>query len=187
MNDEAGRNPAITRRSLLLLGGGCLMAGVLAQPAVAGGRLVHERTLSLEAVHTGEKWQRVYWAEGRYIPQALREVHYLLRDHRTDEVKVIDVRLLDLLHDMHSLMDNRTSFEIVSGYRSAATNKQLQRTNPDVARHSYHTQGMAIDIRQPGRDLVKLKAAALRLNRGGIGSYPQASFLHVDVGPRRRW
>ncbi|KAF0139031.1 MAG: hypothetical protein FD153_1030, partial [Rhodospirillaceae bacterium] len=53
--------------------------------------------------------------------------------------------------------------------------------------HSYHTQGMAIDIRQPGRDLVKLKAAALRLNRGGIGSYPQASFLHVDVGPRRRW
>ncbi len=158
-----------------------------AQPALGKGRPVNERVLSLDVLHTGERLRRVYWAEGRYIPQTLREIHYLLRDHRTDEVKAIDVKLLDLLHDVHVLVGSRTSFAIVSGYRSLATNKQLQRINPDVARHSYHTQGMAIDIRLPDRDLARLKTAALELNRGGVGYYPNADFLHVDVGPRRQW
>jgi len=186
MDEQTGQRAPIARR-VLLLGGGCMVASFLVQPAKAVGRLAYERVLTLDALHTGEKLKRVYWAEGRYIPQALREIGHLLRDHRTNEVKAIDVKLLDLLHDMHDLMGSQTSFAVVSGYRSPATNKALQRTNPDVARRSYHTQGMAIDIRLPGRELNKLKAAALKLGRGGVGMYPNESFLHVDVGPRRQW
>ncbi|VBB69327.1 putative exported protein [invertebrate metagenome] len=184
MNEERGRN--ITRRSLVLLGGSSLLAMML-HPVSAAVHFQTERALSLDVLPTGEKLKRVYWAEGHYIPQALREIHYLLRDYRAGEVKTIDVKLLDLLHEIRALIGSRSPFEVVSGYRSQQTNRWLQRTNPSVARHSYHTQGMAVDFRLPDCDLVKLKAVALKLGRGGVGYYPHTAFLHVDVGPRRQW
>lgn len=188
MYQETGRQFSITRRALLLLGGRYLMmAGALVPPSAVANHLLRERVLSLDVLHTGEKFRSVYWADGRYIMQTLREIHYLLRDHRTNEVKVIDVKLLDLLYDIHYFVASRTPFQIISGYRSPATNRQLQRVNPHVASCSYHTQGMAIDVRLSDRDLVRLKAAALRLNRGGVGYYPTAAFLHIDVGPKRQW
>ena len=56
-----------------------------------------------------------------------------------------------------------------------------------VAKHSYHTKGMAIDLRMPGTSLVRIHRTALGMQRGGVGYYPDSQFVHVDVGPVRRW
>jgi uncharacterized protein YcbK (DUF882 family) len=36
-------------------------------------------------------------------------------------------------------------------------------------------------------DLPRVRDAALSMQRGGVGYYPQSSFVHVDVGRVRRW
>jgi len=56
-----------------------------------------------------------------------------------------------------------------------------------VARHSLHLKGMAADVRLAGVQLRTLHAAALGLERGGVGCYPGGDFLHVDTGRVRTW
>jgi uncharacterized protein YcbK (DUF882 family) len=63
----------------------------------------------------------------------------------------------------------------------------LAATTDGVAQQSQHMRGMAIDIRVPGRSLVKVHRAALALGLGGVGYYPRSDFVHVDVGRVRRW
>jgi uncharacterized protein YcbK (DUF882 family) len=36
-------------------------------------------------------------------------------------------------------------------------------------------------------ELPKLHRAALEMGRGGVGYYPESDFVHVDIGPVRRW
>jgi len=45
----------------------------------------------------------------------------------------------------------------------------------------------AIDIRLSGVPTLAVRDAALRLQRGGVGYYRDSNFVHVDVGPVRRW
>lgn len=80
--------------------------------------------------------------------------------------------------------------DIVSGYRSAKRNEMMRKKGRNVASHSQHTLGRAVDFRVEGLgvlDIVK-EVEALRWT-GGIGRYDSASdrFVHVDVGPNRRW
>ncbi len=49
-----------------------------------------ERRLHLYSTNTGETFNRVYWADGEYIPEALEEVNFLLRDYRANLVKEMD-------------------------------------------------------------------------------------------------
>jgi uncharacterized protein YcbK (DUF882 family) len=56
-----------------------------------------------------------------------------------------------------------------------------------VAVNSFHMKGMATDIRLQNVDLSKLHKAALSLQKGGVGYYPESDFIHVDVGPVRSW
>lgn len=72
-----------------------------------------------------------------------------------------------------------------SGYRSPEHNRRV-----GGAPRSYHVRGMAADIRpRHGKDfeaeLRRLKIIANRRCKGGVGFYP--SFVHVDLGPERRW
>lgn len=160
---------------------------LLTRPARAGSAASFRRALALRNLHTGESLYRVYWEDGRFVPDALRDIDWVLRDHRTDQVHEIDRRLLQLLSALHSRLDTTEPFEIISGYRSPATNALLQATTTGVAANSLHPRGMAIDIRVPGRPLRRLRAAALALRRGGIGYYPESDFVHIDVGRVRRW
>jgi uncharacterized protein YcbK (DUF882 family) len=146
-----------------------------------------ERSLGFYNTHTEETLRTVYWAEGKYQPDGLHEINRILRDHRTGEVHAMDQRLLDLLYALQARTGRRDKFHVISGYRSPATNAMLNARSTGVARHSYHMQGMAIDIRLPGYDLKKLHQAALALKAGGVGCYPASNFIHVDVGPVRRW
>jgi len=108
-------------------------------------------------------------------------------DHRNNEVHQIDPNLLDLLTALSRRLDAGPKFEVISGYRSPATNAMLHAESGEVAKASLHTQGMAIDIRMAGLDLSYLHNAALGLDMGGVGYYPTSDFVHVDVGRVRRW
>ena len=120
-------------------------------------------------------------------PDALQTINHLLRDYRNGEVHVIEPKLLDLLTILRARLDTQASFEVISGYRSPATNALLHAESSGVAAKSLHMQGMAIDIRVANRSLQELHNSALSLHAGGVGYYPTSDFVHVDVGRVRMW
>jgi uncharacterized protein YcbK (DUF882 family) len=181
MNRAAGAG----RRRFLGVAAAAVVA-VFALPAEAARRLIRPRTLSLRNMHTGEAFDAVYWADGRYLPDSLRHVDWLLRDHRTDQVHPIDPRLLDLLVELQGRLKVR-HFEVLSGYRSPETNAMLASVSDGVAQNSFHLQGKAIDIRVPGRHLRQVRNTAMALYGGGVGYYPHSDFIHIDTGPIRHW
>jgi uncharacterized protein YcbK (DUF882 family) len=146
-----------------------------------------ERTLAFFNTHTGEGLRTVYWVQGGYLPDALSAVDYVLRDHRTDEVKTIAPQLLDLLHAICAELEVYQPFHIISGYRSPATNAYLRSQSRGVAQQSFHMDGKAVDVRLPGYSAATVRSVAMSLQGGGVGYYPRAEFVHLDVGPIRYW
>lgn len=146
-----------------------------------------ERTLQFYNLHTGESLKTTFCIEGRFVKESLRDINRVLRDHRTNEVCVMDHRLLTLLDDLKSMVGNKQPFHIISGYRSAKTNQMLSEQSNAVAKKSLHMQGMAIDIRMPGVDVRALQKSALALKGGGVGLYTRSDFVHLDVGRVRNW
>ena len=177
--------PIIGRRHFLAGAGAALLAPV--SPALAS--LGDVRTVAFDNIHTGEKLKADYWVDGRYVPEALSDVNHVLRDFRSNEVHPIAPQLLDLLTLLHGHLETEEPFSVISGYRSPATNAMLrgEHEHSGVASKSLHMQGMAIDIRVPGRALVALRDAALVQRGGGVGYYPASDFVHVDVGRIRTW
>jgi uncharacterized protein YcbK (DUF882 family) len=145
------------------------------------------RRLKFRNLHTGEKLDTVYYADGRYFNEPLADISWILRDWRTDEQVEMDRDLIDLLYTLHNLMDSSRPFGIISGYRSPRTNNMLANRNGGVARKSLHMRAMAADINLPGRDLKKLYRAVRSLKLGGAGMYTKSGFVHVDTGRVRYW
>ena len=171
-----------------LLGLGLASAWALLTGARAGAApALSERALAFRNLHTEETLVTVYWAEGRYLPEALADIDYILRDFRTEETAPIEVGLLDLLHELQQVTDSAAPFEIISGYRSPATNAMLASTSAGISRKSFHMFGMAADIRLADLPLKQLRKAAQGLGRGGVGYYPSSNFIHLDIGPVRSW
>jgi uncharacterized protein YcbK (DUF882 family) len=149
--------------------------------------LTPEKNLSFYNTHTQESLDICYYRQGYYCTAALTQINYILRDHRTNEIRPIDTGLLDLLHDISAELPNRSPFHVISGYRSPTSNAKLRRRSKKVAAFSLHMKGKAIDIRLPGCPTQNLREAAVNLRRGGVGYYPCTDFVHVDVGRVRRW
>ena len=179
----------ISRRDFLAAGLACTAACLFSQRAIAAvsHNFSAEKSLSFYNIHTGESMRAAYWSRGAYVPEALDNINYLLRDYRTGEVKEIDTDLLDLLSTLHQTMECTEPFYVISGYRSPETNAQLSAESRGVAKNSLHMYGKAIDIRLPGYELNSLRRAAVDLRRGGVGYYPASDFVHVDVGRVRYW
>ena len=78
-------------------------------------------------------------------------------------------------------------FEVISGFRSAASNEQLRAQGNGVARRSLHLDGKAIDVRLKGVKCARLCEVALELERGGVGLYSKSDFVHLDTGRVRHW
>jgi len=183
------------RRAFLGIGAAAAAAALVpsrAQAAtrVAGVAKAPERVLSFFNTHTGERLKTCYCTGGSYHPEALDQVNYILRDFRANEVKPIDPRVLDLLHELGGTLETDQPFHIISGYRSPNTNTMLRERGgaaTGVASHSLHMVGQAIDIRVPGVKLDHLRDAARALKIGGVGFYPDLNFVHVDVGRVRYW
>lgn len=175
----------VSRRKFLKLG---LLAAAMPLPASASAWLAApERRLSFHNLHTGENLDLPYWVQGDYVPDALAEINHVLRDYRTDQVAAIDTRLLDLLDRVKAELGTAQPFQVISGYRSPATNHMLSERSSGVAKHSLHMEGKAIDIRIPGVALADLRKTGLALQGGGVGYYPASDFVHLDVGRVRTW
>ena len=145
------------------------------------------RFLRFDNLHTSEKLSVEYFVAGRYLDDGLSAINHVLRDFRTNDIGTIDPALLDLLHALAISTGNRQPFQVISGYRSPATNEALRQRSNGVASGSLHLRGQAIDIRMPGLPLTALRDAALSLRAGGVGYYAASNFVHVDTGRVRAW
>jgi uncharacterized protein YcbK (DUF882 family) len=146
------------------------------------------RSLALDNSWTGEKLRVTYYENGAYNMEAMRALDHLMRDHVSNTGCEMQQALYDLLFELRATLGTSEPFLLVSGYRSPVTNAMLARKSRAVARNSFHLRGWAADVRVPGRDLRRTALAAVSLQRGGVGMYSRRSdFIHVDVGPVRRW
>jgi len=145
------------------------------------------RVLRFDNLHTGEKLVVEYFQLQRYVPDALAAVDHLLRDFRTGAVGEMAPALLDLLHGLATATGSARAFQVISGYRSPATNAMLRERSGGVASGSLHMQGQAIDIRLADVPLPDLRKAALAMRAGGVGYYAASNFVHVDCGRVRGW
>ncbi|MBS1170245.1 MAG: hypothetical protein H6R01_1163 [Burkholderiaceae bacterium] len=163
-------------------------ACALATPSWAGNmQPVAERKLGFLNLHTGESLLTAYWEKGQYVPEAMAAFNRLLRDHRTNEIALIDNRLFDLLYLLHAKLGSNQPFHVISGFRSPESNAKLATPGSGVAQGSLHMKGQAIDIRLPQCSLTALREAALALHAGGVGYYPKSDFVHIDTGRVRSW
>lgn len=155
--------------------------------SIAQASTYPELRLRLYNLHTSEHLDAVFWANGQFDINALQQINNLLRDHRTGETKQMDVKLMSILYLVNQKIGNEKPISVISGYRSAETNRKLALLNKGVATNSYHIKGKAIDIRIPGRDTALIRDAGLSLRVGGVGYYTQSNFAHLDTGPHRHW
>jgi len=145
------------------------------------------RIIALHCCWSDENFVGPFFDRGEYLSDALAEIDHLFRDRHTNGVRQIDVRLLDLLHEFKCRTGYRGSFEIVCGYRSAATNRSLRERDRHVAKDSRHIVGQAVDLHFYGSTIHKAHETALAMKAGGVGYYPGQHFIHLDVGPVRSW
>ncbi len=173
----------------LMLGPLCRMAEAAQSDRSTAGPLadVDIRNLSFYSPNTKEHLAVTYFENGRYVRSALRKVNHHFRDHYCGRVHVIDPHLLDYLYSIKLELGLTDPFFILSGYRTPATNNMLRKHSRKVAKHSYHVYGRAVDIRVPGVSTAKLRRAAYRLKRGGVGYYKREHFVHIDTGKFRAW
>ena len=148
-----------------------------------------ERTISLYHIHTQERLTITYKRNGQYIPEAMKQINWIMRDWRRNEVKEIAPATIDLAWEMHEELGSKEPINIICGYRSADTNEMLRRTVGGQAKQSQHITGKAIDITFPDIPLKKMRYSALIRERGGVGYYPTSGvpFVHVDTGNVRMW
>lgn len=195
----------MNRRHLLQFAGGALLNGALtagvgaammrsaaatapARPVEPPAPVVRDaKVLAFVNTHTGDTFSDAYWEGGAYVPDAMAEIKYVMRDHRSGEVHDIDPRLLDQLHTLKGALEASAPYQIISGYRSPATNAALRAHSSGVASRSLHMDGRAIDVRIGGVELARLRDAALNLRAGGVGYYEGPQFVHLDTGRVRRW
>jgi uncharacterized protein YcbK (DUF882 family) len=176
-------SPSRAARSVGLAVLGLIATCSSLQTVVANG---DTRTISLQHTHRDDAIAVTFKRNGRYDEDGLKKLNYFLRDWRNDEQTRMDPQLFDILWEVSRETDAKEPIHIVSSYRSPATNSMLRRRSRGVAQFSQHMLGKAIDFHIPGVSVEQLRAAGMRLQRGGVGFYP-GSFVHVDVGSVRHW
>ena len=145
------------------------------------------RAIKMYSGRTGERMNTIYWIEGEYISEALKEVNYFMRDWRRDAAIDMDRRNVDIMAAAHRLMETDEPYMLLSGYRSPQTNAMLRSRSRGVAKNSRHIIGEAADLRLNGRSVRQMARAAVACNAGGVGAYSRSNFVHMDSGPIRTW
>lgn len=182
-------SPGITRRGLM---GAFAATAVAAAPTYsnAAGFLRGAgdiRRIAMHSGRTGEHLETIYWIEGEYIAEAVREINVHMRDWRTGEAVQMDLRTIDIMSASLNLMDSSEPYLLLSGYRSPQTNAMLSTRSSGVARNSLHMRGQAADLRLQSRSPTQMANAAIACRAGGVGRYPGSNFVHMDCGPVRSW
>jgi uncharacterized protein YcbK (DUF882 family) len=175
-----------SRRSFLgVLAGACIIAAAPAY-ANAPGFLRGAgdvRRIALRNQRTGEALNTVYFANGRYIPEAMTEISFFMRDWRQNVVRQYHPTNIDILAMTHRMLETNEPYLVISGYRTPQTNRMLS----GAARESYHMRAMAADVRLQSRDVSQISRAAHACRAGGVGTYGRSNFVHMDCGPIRTW
>ena len=172
--------------------------GLASLALLVGAGSVHDataenetRTLSFHHTHSDEDLTVTFKRDGRYDEAALKQLNHFLRDWRSQDETVMDRHLFDILWEVYRDVDGKQPIQIISSYRSPATNAMLRHrsANSGVARFSQHMLGHAMDFYIPGVPLEQIRFAGLRLQRGGVGFYPTSGspFVHLDTGSIRHW
>jgi len=185
---DVGRRAFMKTGSLIVASGALLAAA----PALAGvPRPVRKPPVprKLDLFDEGRKKRiRITYHNGEeYLDDALDELAWFMRDHRTGEAHAIDPRLLDYMYVVHGRSGSDEPLHVISAYRSKASNDKLRKTTRGVAKHSFHMLGRAVDFRLPDVKLSQVRKIALAARGGGVGYYPSHHFVHIDSGPVRRW
>lgn len=155
---------------------------------------IKPRTLDVYRPQTGERVTVQYWKDGEINPAAYQRLCHMLRDVNGKASRDIDPRLLEILWGTQGFVSRfgiTAPIEILSGYRTSASNKRLQEQGVPAARKSLHMEGKAADIRIKGLDPVVLGNLVKSFRQGGVGFYyrPSSSggWIHADTGLRRTW
>jgi len=175
-------------RTLLAISVLSFWAGLFApsatETAIANG---DTRTLYLHHAHRNESIAATYRVNGHYDPAVLEKLNYFLRDWRNDDQINMDPRLFDVVWEVYRTAGANDEIQVLSAYRSPETNAMLRRRSRAVAEHSQHMLGKAMDTTMPDMSMEKLREIGMRMQRGGVGYYPNANFVHLDVGSVRHW
>lgn len=145
------------------------------------------RTLNLYRPVNGERLKLTYW-NGDYDLAAYSRVCWLLRDVRAERYVQMDPKLLDLLFAIQQYLGRfgyTDPVHILSGYRSKATNDAL--IEQGAAKNSMHLYGKAIDFRVPHLPTAYLARLVKYFQAGGVGTYLNSGFVHMDTGRVRFW
>jgi len=182
-------NFGVTRRGLL---GAFAATAVIAAPTYSNafGLLKGSgdiRRIRMYSGRTGESIDTIYWIEGEYISEVMKEINYFMRDWRSDDAIGIDMRAIDIMAASHRLMDISEPYMLLSGFRSAKTNAMLRSKSGGVAKNSLHMKGQAADLRLKSRSVGQMAKAAAACASGGVGKYSRSNFVHMDCGPTRSW
>ena len=145
------------------------------------------RRLRMYSGRTGEHLDTIYWIEGKYIKDAVKEINYFMRDWRQDEAKSMDMRNFDIMTAAHNLMNVSEPYLLLSGYRTPKTNAMLRSRSRGVAKNSLHMKGQAADLRLKSRSVNQMFKAGLSCGAGGVGKYSSSNFVHMDCGQVRSW
>ena len=182
-----------TRRRLIQYALATGAGATFARLAAAQGEAVIEtppleRHLELHNTHTNETVSVVYRRGDEYQPRAIESLRHVLRDHRSGESHDIDLKLYDQLWDLALAAKCEPRYQIISGYRSPASNsKMAARPGSGVARKSLHMEGRALDVRLHKCSCADLRDLALAAAKGGVGYYQRSDFVHLDTGRFRTW
>lgn len=164
-----------------------LIAILAILPVAATVSKTDVRQLSFYHTHTAESLTVTYYRDGEYVASALNQLNHFLRDFRTGDAIEMNPGVFDILHEIQVQSGSTGTYQIISAYRSPATNEMLRGKSNGVARNSQHLLGNAIDVRLTDLDTAKLRDVALSLKRGGVGYYRESDFVHVDTGRVRQW
>ena len=156
------------------------------ESAVANG---DTRTIILSNQHTNESGSFTFMVNGVYDQAVLDKLNWFCRDWRLNEPTKMDPHLFDIIWEVYREFGSTQPIDVLSGYRSPQTNAMLRRRSRQVAEHSQHMQGKAIDAHFLDVSTARIRDIAMRMQAGGVGFYPTGitPWVHIDSGSVRYW
>ena len=155
------------------------------ESAVANG---DTRTIILSDQHTNESGSFTFMVNGVYDQSVLDKLNWFCRDWRLNEPTKMDPHLFDIVWEVYRESGSTQPIDVLSGYRSPQTNAMLRRRSRQVAEHSQHMEGKAIDAHFIDVGPARIRDIAMRMEAGGVGFYPTGvTWVHIDSGSVRYW
>src|SRR5256714_10392017 len=144
LGEQPVQSPSVLsrRRALGAAAAATAVACVTPSPAISFA----PRSVSLYNTHTGEWVRTVYWADGHYIREAVRDINWVLRDHHSDEVRPMNAGVLDVLGMLRDRLECHDPFLGICGYRPPPTNHRMAMRRQWGASTSYHIHWLAVAL-----------------------------------------